>query len=1367
MKKSIGIDLGTNSIGWAIREENNKLENQIIGKGVLLFEKGVATDKGNEYPKVQKRTESRGKRRNYQAEKYRKYQLLEYLIKREMCPLTIEELDKWRKYQKGNKREYPQSEPFINWLRFDFNGDGKPDFHLLNRDRHESFYVFRAFAIDEKFKHVYDSNPHILGRVLYQLVQRRGFKGRDEEEAKTMLNGSEKTNTAGRNAIASYIDEYGTLGAALYHYQKDVGGRIRCRYNLRKDFEIELKEICRVHNLSDSEYQLLWKSIIWQRPLRTQKGLVGLCTFEKNKRRVAISHPLYQEYRTWIQINNLKIIPPPNVASSEYLLQKIYPLFIRKSDFEIAQLLKQIEKDGARMDSKYALGKLQKTKLSALGLFYDFNQILGEDWKNKYAFDSHINERPSVTTPKVDPEYTTEDIWHVLQTFDSKEKLEEFAQNKLKIDKEKAARFAQIRLDAGHATLSLSAVKKILPYLRRGIMYSSAIYLANLNKVLGGKEVTDDIVSFLVGEVSEVNAKVVIRKSLNDTVNRLIIAQVESENRYFIDNDRELDREEKELVATKLSEVLGTKTWNELSTDDQARHIDYVEKEYKAFLRKRTNNRGELFLPVPRFHQELFKALQEKYDLPDENIKHLWHPAEQEQYRNAEIHHKVSIGNKTLYIPDSRLDKLMGNNPDLQRELIEMRLLGDPEPISKGFKNPMALKTLHRLKQLLNELLQSEKIDEDTRVIIEIARELNDNNKRAAIRTYQNRRERENLKFQEEIEEINTNTGANFDPTDKQLLTKVRLWHEQNKQCFYTGKSISCTELFNGNKYDIEHTIPASLSFDSELKNLTLADTDFNRTIKKKQIPSQLANHEEILQRVSFMEANIEKLERDYRDSLRYTKTLSDKGQKDQAIQKRHLIKFELDYWRQKYETFTLKEYKPGWRNSQLRDTQVMTKYALPYLKTVFNNVSVQKGSVVDDFKRIYKVFLDEKKDRSRHSHHAVDAAILTLIPTPYHREKELEKYNLASEEGRSYHSTPKGWQGFNANHIINIEHEVLANSRADDRILTKTYKKVRKRGKVIKGQDGQPLWTTGDTIRGQLHKESFYGAIKQAKRENGKIIFDESGQMVLDEEIKMVIRRNLKFKGANDTDGFKSLEELEDAIVDKELFKSIKTQCNGTSFKEAMEQGFYMLDKKGNRVNKIRRVRCFESIKHSTAQQIHQHSYSSKKEYKQTTYAANDMLPYCLYYEGLVKGKVKREIKILSLLDVAELKINDKSDLLSQPLFATSEKDGLPIKTVLKQGDRFLFYKERKEELKDIEPRELLSRLYNVYQFESDGRMKFKHHLLAGDMTEAKKQFKEESSLIFDSYSPLYRISQGNWNFAIEGVDFEIKIDGTVIFKF
>ena len=58
--KTLGIDLGSNSTGWAIRDNTNN-DNQIVDYGVLTFEKGVASEKGNEFPKVQKRTEREAK----------------------------------------------------------------------------------------------------------------------------------------------------------------------------------------------------------------------------------------------------------------------------------------------------------------------------------------------------------------------------------------------------------------------------------------------------------------------------------------------------------------------------------------------------------------------------------------------------------------------------------------------------------------------------------------------------------------------------------------------------------------------------------------------------------------------------------------------------------------------------------------------------------------------------------------------------------------------------------------------------------------------------------------------------------------------------------------------------------------------------------------------------------------------------------------------------------------------------------------------------------------------------------------------------------------------------------------------------------
>ncbi|MBK7159684.1 MAG: hypothetical protein IPH77_14370 [Ignavibacteria bacterium] len=49
MSKILGLDLGTNSIGWAIRDTQTSNENQIIDFGVIVFKKGVGDGKSGEF----------------------------------------------------------------------------------------------------------------------------------------------------------------------------------------------------------------------------------------------------------------------------------------------------------------------------------------------------------------------------------------------------------------------------------------------------------------------------------------------------------------------------------------------------------------------------------------------------------------------------------------------------------------------------------------------------------------------------------------------------------------------------------------------------------------------------------------------------------------------------------------------------------------------------------------------------------------------------------------------------------------------------------------------------------------------------------------------------------------------------------------------------------------------------------------------------------------------------------------------------------------------------------------------------------------------------------------------------------------------
>ena len=1342
MNKILGLDLGTNSIGWAIRDIA-QTGNQIIDKGILTFEKGVGEEKGVEFPLVQKRTESRSKRRHYQAEKYRKWSLLQTLIEHNMCPLTIEELDKWRKYTKGQSRRYPQSVAFINWLRFDFDGDSKPDFERLGFSKHESHYLFRALAVsdDPTHRNIFINNPHLLGRVFYQLVQRRGFRGRDDDEARTILQGSKDGKTAGAEAISLLIRQYKTLGAALYHLQKDKGERIRKRYNLRADYAHELQQICEIQNIPDSVYKRLEKAIVWQRPLRSQKGLVSVCTFEQNKPRCPISHPFYEEYRIWININNLKIQLPDGINKQAYIQEKIYPLFYRKDrDFKLSAIQKELHKVGGSLGSKFK----DDTKIPSATLLNTFKELLGKDWKDHYGWE------PALQNQFKPVSYSFEDIWHVLFTFDDKDRLMLFAKEKLSLDEEKAEKFSKIKLQQGYATLSISAIRKILPYLKAGYLYSHAIYLANLHKVLGKNTLSPSDAQAFSTILKDIIDQHRSEQSWIAVVNGLISDQLNSNTRFGMDPAYQLDADDMNDIEKKLEEEIGEYSWKKKSEEDKQVAIGFIAEKYLSFLRKAIQYSKEpVYNKLPRLHDRILSHLRETYDVQVNNEKHLWHPSEQESYPAAKYENGIPI-------------------------------LGNPMPISRGLKNPMALKTLHQLKKLLNHLLKVQKIDEDTRVVIEIARELNDANRRRAIEKWQRQREKENDEYRKRIEENPELKGLLLDVKSKDIIDKYRLWIEQNKTCLYTGNIISLYDLFSG-KFDFEHTIPASISFDNELKNLTIAESLYNKQIKKKLFPTQLPNYEKeitidgivyaaIKPRLEFIIKKVEELETLRDEWTNKTRFASTKEIKDACIQRRHIIGFDLDYWRKKLNSFTLTEYKAGWRNSQLRDTQIITKYALPYLKTVFRKVEVEKGTVVSDFRKIYNIQpKSEKKERTRHSHHAIDAAVLTLIPPAVIRDKILERFNQPKDQhaDHTYHEPVRNWTDFSAAHILSIEDDVLNNFLPKQRTLTKTYKNVRKRGSKQfvkeKHADGKwqykldtkgkriPLVAKGDSIRGQLHKESFFGAIKL------------NGEKYLVERYPIA-----DFTSINDCKHI--VDDFVRKIVKETLDQRVK---EGQSFDQAKIEPVPFPNGK----TVIKKVRCRVAagrgyLTPEKALEVNKHDFASKHDYKQSVYAQNEENTLCLFYEGLINQKEERAFNIVSLFDLAQLKISKIEHIRSEKYFQAAEigrgkkKVEIPLSHIITVGKKAIPFKSNKEELKDLPRKDLLKRIFRIYKFNEPSSIYIylQNHIEARSNDELGNG---EKTLNFEIYQPRVFLTAEKFTCAIEGRDFSVDLDGTIRWLF
>ena len=556
--------------------------------------------------------------------------------------------------------------------------------------------------------------------------------------------------------------------------------------------------------------------------------------------------------------------------------------------------------------------------------------------------------------------------------------------------------------------------------------------------------------------------------------------------------------------------------------------------------------------------------------------------------------------------------------PLKDRPELSFRLL--QSPVLSSLRNPMALRVLHTLRNKINKLIIKGIITEDSRIVIEVARQLNDANMRWALNMYDNirREEREAIKqklgefcqteddikkgmlyaeqhlLKEEDADVDRynlfciEQGRKEEQIIKELRNKYRLWIEQDCISVYTGERISFNDLLDGNKTDIEHTLPYSRSFDNSLANNTVCESYYNRNVKKNRMPSELDDYDRILQNIKPWENKVERIKKNIRYWRRNAKKAQDKKHKDYCIRQYHLWEFELDYWKRKVDTFHMKEIKQGFRNSQLVDTSIIAKYATLFLKSVFSNVEVQKGTTTALFRKILGIQNEnEAKDRSHHSHHAIDAYTLTLIPRSAQREKILKLYylkqdaqNIGADHAQIDIEIAKelkkaGLATGNYNKVISyIKENIFAIHEQKNQQLTPASKRVRAKGKIVAERDekgnvifetnddgsirmdanNHPIpkarfWAKGDCIRGELHKKTYYGAIE------------------LNGERKYVVRKSL--------DEFNNWDELKKEIVNKSLFDMMKKQFpNQTSFNKAKEEGIYMRKK----TNRIRYVRCAPS---------------------------------------------------------------------------------------------------------------------------------------------------------------------------------------------
>ncbi len=260
MKYRLGLDLGSTSLGWAVLELNDK--DQIVrlaDMGVRIFPDG--RDAQSHTPVNVERRMARGMRRRTDRIKIRKKRTLQLIHK-------------------------------YGW-DFDVNSD----------EDMQNPYQLRVRALTQKL------SSDELGRVMFHLALRRGFKSNRKETRGDAGGKLKKATVALQNAIGDKTLAQFQCESGKYRFSNQFdGNKIKdgAFYPTRDMYLDEFHRICSAQGLADDVVDAFERAIFHQRHLKPVD--IGYCMFEPEQLRAYKFEPLFQKWRVLQQVNQLKII---------------------------------------------------------------------------------------------------------------------------------------------------------------------------------------------------------------------------------------------------------------------------------------------------------------------------------------------------------------------------------------------------------------------------------------------------------------------------------------------------------------------------------------------------------------------------------------------------------------------------------------------------------------------------------------------------------------------------------------------------------------------------------------------------------------------------------------------------------------------------------------------------------------------------------------------------------------------------------------------------------------------------------------------------------------------------------------------------
>lgn len=525
-KRILGLDLGSNSLGWALLEEKEGSVCKFIDLGSRIFSKAVE-DGRTPTPKNVKRRDMRLGRRVLQRRARRKQRMLNYLVSLNLLPMEL--------------LNNTQPEIILNKI-------GDP-------------YQLRTQALDHQL------TPHELGRVLLHFVARRGFLSSkkqvagdlvDDPDTIAYLDEIDKTTSKDkdegvfksdiaevRNAIQD--SKYRTLGEYLYHLEQGECKRNRLHEggHLRTDRKMYQDELLQIWQ-KQSQYFInlpndfmadnkgVKQIIFYQRPLKLKEDRIGKCSLEQKNDRAATVRLEVQRFRYLQDVNNLQYFERQLdqwLNINDESKQKLITYFEQHPSINISTLKKEL---GFDKQTKFNLEmKNLKGNITAC----EIRSVLNDIWDNY-----------TITMQSA----LVEDLISIKKKSALKNRLI----NHWQIETSQAVQLCLLEFEPGYSSHSLKAINKLMPYLEQGMIYSDARIKASYNYEVKGIEIQETlgippetanpIVNKGLHELRRVINAIIKHYGKPDVIRIEMARDLEMNTKRYKDNEARQDRNKKE-----------------------------------------------------------------------------------------------------------------------------------------------------------------------------------------------------------------------------------------------------------------------------------------------------------------------------------------------------------------------------------------------------------------------------------------------------------------------------------------------------------------------------------------------------------------------------------------------------------------------------------------------------------------------------------------------------------------------------------------------------------------------------------------------------------------------------------------------------